>query len=78
MTRLIIAVLLAGVISVLPNPQPADAQQDGKATKCLLEAIESCDEDFEGNDVYMVAARGYCYMIRAAMCRILDSEDLRL
>ncbi len=72
MKRLVTAVVLAGLVSMLPNPQPADAQRDGKTTKCMIEAVETCDEDFEGNDIYLAAARGYCYMIRTARCRILD------
>ena len=72
MKRLVTAVVLAGLVSMLPNPQPVDAQRDGKTTKCMIEAVETCDEDFEGNDIYLAAARGYCYMIRTAMCRILD------
>ena len=72
MKRLVTAVVLAGLVSMLPNPQPADAQRDGKTTKCMIEAVGTCDEDFEGNDIYLAAARGYCYMIRTAMCRILD------
>lgn len=72
MKRLVTAVVLAGLVSMLPNPQPADAQRDGKTTKCMIESVETCDEDFEGNDIYLAAARGYCYMIRTAMCRILD------
>ena len=72
MKRLVTAGVLAGLVSMFPNPQPADAQRDGRTTKCMLDAIESCDEDFEGNDIYVVAARGYCYMIRAAMCQLLD------
>lgn len=77
MKRLVTALVLAGVISMLPNPEPADAQRDGKTTKCMIESVDSCDEDFEGNDVYMAAARGYCYMIRSAMCRLFDAEDPR-
>ncbi len=76
MKHLVTAVILAGMVSMLPNPQPADAQQDGKSTRCLLEAIKECDEEFAGNDIYMAAARGYCYMIRATICRILDKSDL--
>lgn len=72
MKRLVTAVVLAGLVSMLPNPQPADAQQGGKTTKCMIESVDSCDEDFEGNDIYMAAARGYCYMIRTAMCTLLD------
>ncbi len=72
MKRLVTAVVLAGLVSMLPNPQHADAQQGGKTTKCMIEAVGSCDGDFEGNDIYMAAARGYCYMIRTAMCTLLD------
>ena len=72
MKHMVTALILAGLVSMLPNPQPADAQQDGKTTRCILEAITECDEEFEGNDVYMAAARGYCYMIRATICRIFE------
>jgi hypothetical protein len=76
MKRLIMGALLAGVVAMLPNPTPADARED-KMAQCLAEAITSCDRDLEGNDVYMAAARGYCYMIRTGMCLVLDSEPRR-
>ncbi len=74
MKRLVTALVLAGLSSMLPNPEPADAQRDGRTTKCMIEAVGSCDGDFEGRDIYMTAARGYCYMIRTAMCRIFDDS----
>ncbi len=70
MRRLFSIALLSGFLGLLPNPQPADAQQkeDGKLKRCLQLAVESCDEDFEPNDEKMVAIRGWCYMIRGAIC----------
>ncbi len=65
MKRLIIAGLLAGTLGMVPNPRPADASS---TAGCLSEAIAECDDDFPANDVYLTAARGYCYMIRAAIC----------
>ena len=71
MKRLVVAALLAGGIAMLPNPTPADAQK-GKLDTCLHEAIESCDEDFDGNSIWVIAARGYCYIIRTGMCYLFD------
>ena len=67
MKRLVVAVLLAGGIAMLPNPTPADAQ-NGKLQSCLDGAIASCDDDFDGNSIYVISARGYCYMIRTGIC----------
>ncbi len=71
MRRLLVIALVSGLIGLLPNPQPADAQEeDGRLRKCLQEAVEECDEDFEPNDERMVAIRGWCYMIRGAICYV--------
>ncbi len=67
MRRLMVIALLTGSLGLLPNPQPADAQ-GSKLRRCLQEAVEECDEDFEGTGEYMVAIRGWCYMIRGAIC----------
>jgi hypothetical protein len=67
MPRWILAVVLIGAAGVLPAPSTADAQ-DKTLVDCLNEAVRSCDADFEGNDVYMAAVRGYCYMIRGTIC----------
>lgn len=71
MKHLILGVLAAGAIGLVPNPTPADAQ-DTKTLECVKEAIESCNEDFKGNSIYMAAARGYCYAIRSTICYLFD------
>ncbi len=71
MRRLITTALLAGAVGLLPNPTPADATTT--AVGCLEEAIDSCDDDFGGGSFYIVAIRGYCYMIRAGWCAAFDS-----
>ncbi|UCD24725.1 MAG: hypothetical protein JSW51_02065 [Gemmatimonadota bacterium] len=72
MRRLLAIALASGLIGLLPNPRPADAQQeeDGKLKKCLQEAVKECDEDFKPEDHKMVAIRGWCYMIRGAICYV--------
>jgi hypothetical protein len=72
MRRLLAVVLLTALIGFLPQPQPVDAQEkeDGKLKKCLQEAVKECDEDFEPNDERMIAIRGWCYMIRGAICYV--------
>ncbi|MGD2136509.1 MAG: hypothetical protein PVF27_10125 [Gemmatimonadales bacterium] len=71
MKQVILGALVAGMIGFMPNPTPADAQSS-KTLECVKEAIESCDNDFEGNSIYMAAARGYCYTIRSAICYMFD------
>lgn len=77
MKQLIASALLAGMVAMVPNPSPADARETkgDKLAKCLAEAITECDQDFEGDEIYVVAARGYCYMIRTGMCYVLDPEE---
>jgi hypothetical protein len=70
MTRLLIALALAGAVGMLPQPVPADAQS--KTQSCLDKAVESCDKDFPGGDPETVAIRGYCYIIRTSLCLIFD------
>jgi len=69
MRKLILSALAAGAVGLLPNPKPADAQ-DTSLLECTREAIASCDKDFAGNSIYMAAARGYCYMVRTAICKV--------
>ena len=75
MKQLIASALLAGTVAMLPNPTPADAREKDKLAKCLAEAVTACDEDFTGDEIYVIAARGYCYMIRTGMCYALDPEE---
>ena len=67
MKRLIIAGLVAGTLGMVPNPKPADAWH---TVRCMAESIDECDRDFPSEDIYLTAARGYCYTIRTAICRI--------
>lgn len=71
MKRLIMAVLLSGFIALLPNPQPVGAEPT-KLQACLREAIYTCDEDFDPQSEILVAVRGWCYMIRSAICFTFD------
>ncbi len=71
MKRLIAAALLSGSLAMLPNPQPADAQETD-FQGCLRGAIYTCDEDFDPDSEMMVAVRGWCYMIRSAICFVFD------
>ncbi|UCG87350.1 MAG: hypothetical protein JSW71_02045 [Gemmatimonadota bacterium] len=71
MRRLLAVALLSGFLGLLPHPEPADAQgEDSKLKRCLQEAVEECDKDFEPNDEKMVAIRGWCYIIRGAICYV--------
>jgi len=47
-------------------PPPARAET---LLKCVEEAIADCDARFPPHDYYLVAIRGYCYMIGTAMCK---------
>lgn len=69
MRRAMITALLAGAVGMLSEPVPADAQ---KLTRCLLEAIDSCDGHFGGGDPKVAALRGWCYIIRGGWCGIFD------
>ena len=77
MKQFIASALLAGMVVMLPSVSPADAKEreEDKLAKCLAEAIAECDRDFDGNEIYVVAARGYCYMIRTGMCYVIGSEE---
>jgi hypothetical protein len=74
MKQLIASALLGCTVAMLSHPTPADAREKDKLTTCLTEAIAECDEDFSGDEIYVIAARGYCYMIRTGMCYALDPE----
>jgi hypothetical protein len=67
MKRLVSAVALAAAVTMLPNPIPADA---AVVRGCLDREIASCDEDFPGASPDNVAIRGWCYIIRTAICEI--------
>ena len=73
MKAMIGVLLLTGAVGLVANPTPADAQGTGddleyQVVRCAREAEESCDKAFPPNDWRLVAVRGWCYMIRTALC----------
>jgi len=57
---------LASALALL-GAVPA-AKADG-LLKCVEAAIAECDKQFPPSDYYLVAIRGYCYMINTAICK---------
>ena len=59
--------IFAGALSLgalLGSPRTARAD-------CLIDAVESCNDDFGGNsNYYTVAIRGWCYIIRSGLCGV--------
>ncbi len=59
--------LLAGALAlsaIVGSPRAARAD-------CLIESVDSCNQDFGGNsNYYTISIRGWCYMVRAAMCSV--------
>jgi hypothetical protein len=57
--------ILAGALALgalLGSPRAARAD-------CLIEAVDSCNQDFGGSsNYYTVAIRGWCYIIRSGIC----------
>ena len=38
---------------------------------CTIDAVSSCDQDFGGSsNYYTIAIRGWCYLLRTAMCEV--------
>ncbi len=67
MKRFLTIAVFTAAVAMLPNPAPADAQG---LKACLQEAVSSCRSDFPGAGVYESALRGWCYVIRSALCLI--------
>jgi hypothetical protein len=59
------AFLLAFGVGMLPAPQPADARV---TWGCVIDAVSTCDRDFPSGDRFNAAIRGWCYLIRSALC----------
>ena len=59
--------ILAGALALgalLGSPRQVRAD-------CLIDAVESCNQDFGGNsNYYTVSIRGWCYLIRSGMCGV--------
>jgi hypothetical protein len=64
MKRLLWASMLVGSLGMAPIARPADAT----VVRCASEAVDECDGDFPGESENLIAIRGWCYMIRTAIC----------
>lgn len=61
MRKLMLSTLLAaGVFAGSPRAARAD---------CLIDAVNSCNEDIGNNQKELIAIRGWCYLIRAGLCQ---------
>jgi hypothetical protein len=63
MRSLLLAAALATSASLAPEPVRAD---------CLNENIQSCNADFPSSSEQVIGARGWCYVIRIAWCKLFD------
>lgn len=82
MKTILSALLLTGAVGLVANPSPADAQGSGddleyQAVRCAREAEASCNQAFPPSDWRLVAVRGWCYMIRTAIC-MQSGEETQL
>lgn len=66
MKKLILAMATVGALGMAPAPVPADAATAGD---CLLDAYYSCSAEFSAStSEYLIAIRGWCYLIRWGIC----------
>jgi hypothetical protein len=65
MRKLILSMATVGALGMAPAPVPADATMAGG---CLDDVINECDDDFSADSEYLIAIRGWCYIIRSAWC----------
>lgn len=72
MKRILIGAIAAGLMAILPQPAPADAQTS-TADRCIKAAIKTCDEMFPGDGVLTTVARGWCYTIATAGCLLVNT-----
>lgn len=71
MKRMLIGATVAGLVAILPQPAPADAQTS-TSDRCVKAAIATCDEMFPGDGILMTVVRGWCYTIATAGCLLVD------
>jgi hypothetical protein len=57
------------LVSALALLGSAPAAKADPLLKCVQEAIADCDKQFPPSDYYLVAIRGWCYMIGTAICK---------
>lgn len=68
MRKLILTMATVGALGMAPAPVPADA---AVADDCLLDSYYSCSSEFSAStSEYLIAIRGWCYLIRWGLCSI--------
>lgn len=61
MKKLVFSLALVGALGVTPVPPPANAM----SVACdVVGAVNSCNSDFGNDSEYLIAIRGWCYLIR--------------
>lgn len=58
---------LAGLTAAGSLAVPATPAAAGD---CVSDAVKSCDADFPPKDHYLIAIRGWCYLVRIALCPV--------
>jgi hypothetical protein len=66
MKRTIFALVLA--LTLAGGATPATAKT---VVQCVIEAVRDCDARFPPSDRWLVAIRGWCYMISTGMCKAM-------
>jgi len=61
------------LVSALALLGSAPAMKADPVLKCILESNADCDRRFPPSDYYLVAVRGWCYLIGAAMCKAMPT-----
>ncbi len=56
---------LVAALALVGRPTPATATG---VTQCMIEAVRECDERFPPSSYYLVAIRGWCYLISTGIC----------
>jgi hypothetical protein len=60
---------LVSVLSLAGYAAPARADD---FTRCVIQAVKECDEQFPPGDRWNTAIRGWCYMIQTGMCMAME------
>ncbi len=61
MKKLVLTLATVGALGMAPAPAPADATP----MSCdVVGAVNSCNSDFSADTEYLIAIRGWCYLIR--------------
>ena len=59
---------LVSALALLGSAPPVKADS---VLKCIIESNADCDRRFPPSDYYLIAIRGWCYVIGAGICKAL-------